>query len=154
VFLMKVSMCLKYPIRSLLRGGQRTLLAIFCVAVGVMAIVALQLVGQMVGGVLTGNARAMNWGDIQVWAADNTSFKQSDLAFFDSLQRAGTITRYTPYLWLRGSGPIADNRDATGVSVVDTSSFPVVDGLTFSAPVNGRLSQLLTNDQVVVDQKF
>ena len=119
-----------------------------------MAIVALQLVGQMMGGVLTGHARALNWGDVHVWAADNTSFKQSDLAFFDSLQSAGTITRYTPYLWLRGSGPIADNRDTTGVSVVDTNSFPVVDGLTFSTPVDGKLARLLTNNQVVVDQKF
>ena len=37
-----------YATRSLMRGGQRTLLAIFCVAVGVMAIVSLQLVGNMV----------------------------------------------------------------------------------------------------------
>jgi putative ABC transport system permease protein len=44
----KISMYLKYPSRSLVRGGQRTLLAIFCVAVGVMAIIALQLVGLMI----------------------------------------------------------------------------------------------------------
>ncbi len=42
---MKTSMYFNYTTRSLLRGGQRTILAVFCVAVGVMAIVALQLVG-------------------------------------------------------------------------------------------------------------
>jgi hypothetical protein len=41
---MKTSMYFNYTSRSLIRGGQRTILAIFCVAVGVMAIVALQLV--------------------------------------------------------------------------------------------------------------
>jgi putative ABC transport system permease protein len=42
---MKASIYFNYTSRSLLRGGQRTILAIFCVAVGVMAIVSLQLVG-------------------------------------------------------------------------------------------------------------
>ncbi|HXR65975.1 MAG TPA: hypothetical protein VN729_08630 [Ktedonobacteraceae bacterium] len=39
---MQKSLYFSYPVRSLLRGGQRTILAIFCVAVGVMAVVALQ----------------------------------------------------------------------------------------------------------------
>ena len=39
---------LSYAFRSLRRGGQRSLLAIFCVAVGVMAVVALRLAGDMV----------------------------------------------------------------------------------------------------------
>ena len=60
----RLGMYWKYSTRSLVRGGQRTLLAIFCVAVGVMAIVALQLVGNMVNEALTGNIRAGNGGDI------------------------------------------------------------------------------------------
>ena len=50
---MKASMYFNYTTRSLLRGGQRTILAVFCVAVGVMAIVSLQLVGQMINGAFT-----------------------------------------------------------------------------------------------------
>ncbi len=37
---MKTSLYFNYTTRSLLHGGQRTVLAVFCVAIGVMAIVA------------------------------------------------------------------------------------------------------------------
>jgi putative ABC transport system permease protein len=54
----RVKLYWTYATRSLRRGGQRTLLAIFCIAVGVMAIVSLELVGNMVNTALTGNVRA------------------------------------------------------------------------------------------------
>src|SRR6059036_3012054 len=65
---MKASMYFNYTSRSLLRGGQRTMLAVFCVAVGVMAIVALQLVGSMLQNSLTSSTRDTNGGDIAVTA--------------------------------------------------------------------------------------
>ena len=65
---MKASMYFNYTSRSLLRGGLRTLLAVFCVAVGVMAIVALQLVGSMLQNSLTSSTRDTNGGDIAVTA--------------------------------------------------------------------------------------
>jgi hypothetical protein len=52
---MKLGLYWSYATRSLVRGGQRTVLAIFCVAVGVMAIVGLQLVGISVNAALLGN---------------------------------------------------------------------------------------------------
>ena len=50
-------MYVNYTTRSLLRGGQRTILAVFCVAVEVKPIVALYLVGLMVNNALTSNVR-------------------------------------------------------------------------------------------------
>src|SRR5437588_9355385 len=91
---MKTSMYFNYTSRSLLRGGQRTILAIFCVAVGVMAIVALQLVGEMINGALTGNVSDANGGDIAA-TSESDPFKQSDLAFFDQLKSNGTFSNYT-----------------------------------------------------------
>ena len=41
---MRLRMYWRYATRSLLRGGQHTLFAIFCVAVGVMVIVAHQVI--------------------------------------------------------------------------------------------------------------
>jgi len=91
---MKASMYFNYTTRSLMRGGQRTILAVFCVAVGVMAIVSLQLVGQMINGAFTNNIREANGGDIAV--TSQTPLKPSDLTFFDNLKNKGTITAYTP----------------------------------------------------------
>ena len=76
---MKASMYFNYTSRSLMRGGQRTVLAIFCVAVGVMAIVALQLVGQMINNAFTSNVRDANGGDIAVTSQTAIQAERLDL---------------------------------------------------------------------------
>src|SRR5258706_2605618 len=91
---MKVRMYWSYATRSLARGGQRTLLAIFCVAVGVLAIVSLQLVGGMVNDALTTNVREGNGGDISV-RSDVTPLAAQQLSIFDNLKNQGTLTAYT-----------------------------------------------------------
>jgi putative ABC transport system permease protein len=84
----------KYATRSLVRGGQRTLLVIFCVAVGVMAIVALQLVGNMVNEALTGNVREGNGGDIAV-RTTVTPLTAQQVGVFNQLKANGTLTDHT-----------------------------------------------------------
>src|SRR5260370_471859 len=91
---MKVRMYWSYATRSLARGGQRTLLAIFCVAVGVLAIVSLQLVGGMVNDALTTNVREGNGGDISV-RSDVTPLTAQQLSIFDTWKNQGTLTAYT-----------------------------------------------------------
>src|SRR5579864_9187777 len=90
---MKLGLYWSYSTRSLARGGQRTVLAIFCVAVGVMAIVALQLVGLSVNQALIGNVVEANGGDVRV-NADLAPLRQRDLAVFDTLKQSGRITDY------------------------------------------------------------
>src|SRR2546421_12199358 len=114
-----------YTTRSLWRGGQRTLLAIFCVAVGVMAIVALQLVGLMINNAFTSNVRDANGGDIAV-RSENQPFTQDDLSFFDQLKKDGTIRNYTAVINAQGSTGInASNssnkalRESFSVRVID-----------------------------------
>src|SRR5258708_17388701 len=88
---MKLGLYWSYATRSLIRGGQRTVLAIFCVAVGVMAIVALQLVGLSVNQALIGNIVEANGGDIRL-SADLAPLRQRDLAFFYRLKQPRSIT--------------------------------------------------------------
>src|SRR5712692_5987485 len=150
---MKASMYFNYTSRSLLRGGQRTILAVFCVAVGVMAIVSLQLVGQMINSAFTSNIRDANGGDIAV--TTQTSFKQSDLAFFDNLKSNGTITGYTPTVSGNAStGLSASITQSFTLEAVDPSTFPVVTPPSFKTPSDGTISSLLTNNQVIVDQNL
>ena len=151
---MKASMYFNYTSRSLLRGGQRTLLAIFCVAVGVMAIVALQLVGLMINNAFTSNVRDANGGDIAI-SASTEPLKQSDLAFFDQLKSKGTITGYTAFANQNGSLSLtASLTQSFNVMVVNPSSFPVVSPPTFVNPQTGNIATLLTHNQVIVDQPF
>jgi putative ABC transport system permease protein len=151
---MKASMYFNYTTRSLFRGGQRTLLAIFCVAVGVMAIVALQLVGLMINNAFNGNVRDANGGDIAV-TSRNQPFKQSDLATFAKLKRNGTISAYTAVINAQGTTTLnGDARQSFTVRVVDPANYPIVTPPSFTSPKNGTVSTLLKNDQVVVTQPF
>jgi putative ABC transport system permease protein len=151
---MKASMYFNYTSRSLLRGGQRTILAVFCVAVGVMAIVALQLVGSMLQSSLTTNTRDTNGGDIAV-TAQSAPLKGSDLAYFAQLKSDGTITNYTAISSANGSlSAAASSFQAFSVEAVDPNNYPVVSQPTFVTPSNGTVSSLLTHNQVIVTQNF
>ena len=151
---MKTSMYFNYTTRSLLRGGQRTILAVFCVAVGVMAIVALQLVGLMVNNALTSNVRDANGGDVAV-TSQTRPFTSDDLSFFSQLKNNGTITNYTAVTSATGSTTNSTSvTNSFSVLSVDPSSYPIVTSPTFVNPGNGSISGLLTGNGVIVDTVF
>ncbi len=151
---MKTSMYFNYTTRSLVRGGQRTVLALFCVAVGVMAIVALQLVGLMINNALTSNVRDANGGDINV-TSNTKPFTTSDLSFFDTLKNNGTITNYTAFGSSTGAlGNAASVTSNFTVDVVDPATYPLVTPPTFVNPTNGSIASLLTDGNAIVDKSF
>jgi putative ABC transport system permease protein len=151
---MKASIFFNYTTRSLLRGGQRTLLAVFCVTVGVMAVVALQLVGYMLQNSLSGSAREANGGDIAIMA-QGAPLKSSDLAFFNRLKDDGTITNYSAIIQENGTlNNAASSVQSFNIEAVDPNNYPLVSSPSFVAPSNGTVAGLLTNDQVIVTQNF
>lgn len=151
---MKASMYSNYVTRSLLRGGQRSVLAVFCVAVGVMSIVALQLVGSMLQSSLTLNTRDTNGGDLAV-TAQAAPFTSSDLSFFAGLQSNGTISHYSAVTSANGSlDPVASAFQLFSVEAVDSATYPVVSQPNITTPQGGALSSLLGNNRVVVTQSF
>lgn len=151
---MKASLYFKYTSLSLLRGGQRTILAIFCVAVGVMAVVSLQLVGFMLQNSLSANARDLNGGDIAI-TASALPLKSSDLAFFDQLQKNGTISNYTAVITASGAlTATAPANQAFNIEAVDPASFPLVSQPAFVQTGNSTVAHLLGHQQVIVTQNF
>ncbi len=151
---MRTSMYFNYTTRSLLRGGQRTVLAVFCVAVGVMAIVALQLVGLMVNNALTSNVRDANGGDVAV-SSSTRPFTPDDLSYFNQLKSNGTITNYTAVTSATGSTSNSTSvTNSFDVKAVNTNSFPIVTPPTFINPSNGSISSLLSGNGVIVDKTF
>jgi putative ABC transport system permease protein len=151
---MKASFYGSYAARSLARGGQRTLLAIFCIAVGVLAIVSLQLVGTMLNEGLTGNMRAANGGDLAI-SSSFTPLTNKDLQIFQHLKTQGYLTNYTAIS--REGGETTDAEGLShfyGVWAVDPASFPLAGAPEFVAPGNGSLSKLLMGMDVVVTQSL
>jgi putative ABC transport system permease protein len=150
---MKAGLYWNYAVRSLVRGGQRTLLAIFCVAIGVLAIVALQLVGNMVDTGLTSNVREGNGGDVSV-RNDFAPMQASDLTYFDQLKRQGTIAGYTAVSEHAAQTDSGDQTHFYILKAVTPTAFPLVGGPTFDQPASGSLASLLAGTNVVVTKNL
>jgi len=138
---MRPRMYWRYATRSLGRGGQHTLFAIFCVAVGVMVIVALQLVGLMVNAALTGNIRALNGGDLAVHS--ETGISEGQLAYFAQLQSEGIISAYSPAIIDEATTPSGGSLQRVSFWAVDPATFPLAGPMPVIAPSGGETATLL-----------
>ena len=137
----------RYTTRSLLRGGQYTLFAIFCVAVGVMVIVALQLIGITVNAALASNIRALNGGDLAVHS--ETSISEGQLGYFAQLQRQGVITTYSPAAVVDSTTIAAGGSQRVTLWAVDPATFPPSGGIPVIAPSGGAIASLLQGQGAV-----
>ena len=151
---MKLRLYWTYATRSLMRGGQRTLLAIFCVVVGVMAIVSLQLVGAAINQSLTGNVRDSNGGDISVTSAV-INLRADQLNYFDQLKSDGKITQYTAISGHQGQSDAKDgSTQYYELRAVDPAVFPLAGAPTFLSPSGATLASTLTGDGVVLTKRL
>ena len=151
---MKLGLYWSYATRSLARGGQRTLLAIFCVAVGVMAIVSLQLVGASVNQGLTGNIRDSNGGDVSV-TSPIINLRADQLSVFDHLKSDGLITTYTAVSTHQAQATDShQNQQYFELRAVDPSSFPLAGAPTFLNPSGATLQSTLTGSNIVLTRSL
>ncbi len=140
---MRAALYWNYATRSLRRGGQRTVLAVFCIAVGVMAIVALQLASLMVSNNLTGNVRQANGGDLSA-RNDVIPFQQQDIAYFRGLVTGGKATGVTALTTESGTVYHGDQTYPAAIGVVaDPAHYPLVGQPTFTDPAGGDMHRLL-----------
>ncbi len=150
---MRLTLYWSYATRSLLRGGQRTLLAIFCVAVGVMAIVALQLVGLSVDTALVGNIVEANGADLRV-NAGVTPLRKRDLPFFDTLKQRGSISGYATSYNVGGTITSSSGEEQTFTLVAVSNNFPLVGQANFLASSSGStIQQVVHGDSVAVSTR-
>ncbi len=147
---MRGSLVLRYPVRSLRRGGQRTLLATFCIGVGVMAIVSLQLAAAMVARSVTSDARFLNGGDVSAVSAA-IPLPASALRIFSRLQRAGRIRRWTAVQAAEGTltGPNGQPLQVV-LDGVDPRRFPLVGSIQVGSGGTRRFRSLLERPGTLV----
>jgi len=146
----KAGLYLRYTTRSLRRGGRRTVLACFCIGVGVMAIVGLQLAAAMVTASLTANVRQANGGDVSVVSVA-VPFPATDLSTFTKLKAQGKITNFTAVreyqstLILKGGQGVS-----TVIDAVDPATFPLVGTLPLRPGALGTFGQLVRRPDTMV----
>ena len=151
----KLRLYLRYSTRSLRRGGQRTVLGIFCIAVGVMAVVALRLAGDMISASLISNVRAANGGDVSL-VSTAIPLTQADLRIFTRLQQQGAIQQFVSL----GVDRAALRRDGgktgeTSLYVLDNPGlYPLAGSSGFAAPPNATYAGALAGSNAVVLTQF
>ena len=147
---MKGGFYLRYATRSLRRGGNRTVLAGFCVGVGVMAIVGLQLAAAMVTASLTANVRSANGGDVSVVSVA-VPFPPSQLDLFQRLRAQGRITGFTAVQEISAT-LIRPNGQGVSVAIdaVDPAHFPLVGSLPLRSGALGSFHHLLSSPHTMV----
>ncbi len=130
---------LRYALRALRRGGQRTVLAIISVVFGVMALVAMQLLSNVIGDTLLGDPREAHGGDLTIdhVMADNY-LSEADLDQLAALQASGRIEAYT--LFARGFNMLIKPENGTRTDFVmyamgvEPDTFPLIGEVTMRAP--------------------
>lgn len=149
----KLSLYFRYGTRSLRRGGQRTILGIFCIAVGVMAVVALRLAGDMINATLTTNVREDNGGDVSV-VSTALPLTRADLTNVSRLQQEGVIQQYLAIGVERATLRRGTGRTLTSTINVldDPSRYPLVGDPGFSNPANGTFTGALSGRTIVLTQ--
>ncbi len=150
---MKATLYVSYAARSLGRGGQRSIFAVFCIAVGVLAIVALQLVSVMISASLTTNIRAINGADVAVHS-EGSGLSSLQVAYFASLKAQGIITDYTAVPSDGANGQTSTGLVRFDLWPIDPSNFPLAGAPQFITPASGSLPTVLTGDQVVITRSL
>ncbi|MDB5057797.1 MAG: hypothetical protein JWO59_1269, partial [Chloroflexi bacterium] len=83
-----------YAWRNLRRGGSRSLFAAFCVAVGVAAVVGMQLLALNISAAVDRAPQEANGGDIAI-SPITSPFQRADINAIAALQRRGVIADFT-----------------------------------------------------------
>lgn len=133
---------LTYIIRSVRRGGNRTIFAVICVAVGAAGLVALQTASLSMQAALISNVRAANGGDVSL-ATAGSPLSSSDLRVFRRLQRSGRITRWTAVASTPATAVSANGSLVPFDVDIVGSSYPLGGQPTFVQPAGGNVRDLL-----------
>jgi putative ABC transport system permease protein len=134
---------LHYAARSLGRNALRALMAAFCIAVGVMAVVSLQLAGAMIERGIVQSARDINQGDLSI-GLSAAPLSVSDLSYFDDLRARGVITNYSAQLTSAGILELPNGRRQTvSVRIIGPGTFPLVGTASLLRPAAENAGQAM-----------
>lgn len=143
---MSTVFALRYAVRNLLRGGQRTLLAAVCVGFGVMSLVGLQMLSSMIAASIALDPRAVLGGDASL-SREGRNLAAPDVEALERMRARGAITAYT--LTTPGWGALLKRAGAGRAYVlsrslgVDPRTYPLVGEARVDKPAGTTLRSLI-----------
>jgi putative ABC transport system permease protein len=162
--LKRINFYFTYAWRSVLRGGQRTIFAVLCIAVGVATLVALQSLGQSSSDTLLGDAKFRAGGDLVLspYRRASTNF----VAAFNEeivtpeltrLKNEGIIEEWTPFylnsVQIRNSAISNPLFNITNIYSVKTAQYPFYGNVQIVEPQGANFKDLLKEPGAVVVSK-
>ncbi|HEY5158600.1 MAG TPA: ABC transporter permease, partial [Anaerolineales bacterium] len=87
---------LRIALNNIRRSGQRTVVALLCVAFGVMSLAAMSILAERISAVLLVDASHSLGGDLEIDPAQVEFFPESGLDEIRALQENGMVSAYTP----------------------------------------------------------
>lgn len=145
----KLSLYIRYAMRSFLRGKTRSLFGVFCVAIGVASVVALGLTAGNFRDSVTGDARKLNRGDLAV-SPPGMGFSLKDYRYFAQLKARGEITDYTTRLQDDTALRSPSGSTVGTIVGVDSKVFPYYDTIRSTSPGGDALRTLLAPPNTAV----
>jgi predicted lysophospholipase L1 biosynthesis ABC-type transport system permease subunit len=161
---------LQYAFRNLWRNRRWSTFAVFSIAAGVAAVVALRSLGLAIGDALTGSVRTTNHGDITLSVGYNTGFLSMDDpedadTFSDAdiervrqwvEARGGRMTAYLSSSSIQLAAldyTTAGRPQFISTYLIDPATFPPTQDLLAVDPANIPLSELFQGGNEVVISK-
>jgi putative ABC transport system permease protein len=132
---------LRIAFHNLQRGGQRTFVALLCIAFGVMSVVAMTLLASALDRMLLVEPEFLIGGDVTIDRQTEDVFFPEHIQELDDLQQDGMIDEYTLVAYssslvyrLSDSGELIF--PSTGIGI-DASTYPLAGSFTIEAPDTG-----------------
>jgi putative ABC transport system permease protein len=143
---------LAYALRSIARGGQRSVLALSCIAFAVLSLVSMQLLAGMVRAATVIPARAELGGDLSL--SRNKPLNDDDVGELERLRASGSISAFTivapnPRLTMArraGSGRIHFLSRTLGI---EPQTYPLVGEVVVTSPAGESLAKALSEPGAV-----
>ncbi|RPI82296.1 MAG: FtsX-like permease family protein [Chloroflexi bacterium] len=140
--------------RSLIRGGQRTFVALLCIAFGVMSLVAMTYLAESLNRAIVVDPAEQFGGDISLSRKTEDIISPVHIEELDVLVQTGEIDRYTQIaftssLTLRTPGSGELHFLAAGMGI-EPDQYPLAGRLSLIEPGNVGLTTLLLNPGDIV----
>lgn len=140
--------------QNVLRSGQRGIVALLCIAFGVMSLVAMILVAESITGTLVLEPQRQVGADLSMGRAGDGVIVPEQVAQLATLKQQGVIDRYvvaaiTSSLMFRVGDSTQAHFVPSGMGV-ELQNYPLVGRIVMREPAEGNFSQLLAGEDAVL----
>lgn len=138
----------RLAIRNLRRGGQRVLVALFCITFGTMSLVAMTMLAKSIQSAVDMPPAQLVGGDISMGRKLEDTIRSEDIDQLQALQQSGEISRYTliaynnTSIMFRSAGSGEMHFAGTGMGI-QPDRYPLAGSLAIGDPSSTGLPTLL-----------